>query len=86
MSGSCAAAPSRSAAGGTLLANDPHLGFTAPTLWYLARLQLAYVLRKQEAEYRFAIPLLQGQFEPSEVEQLLRQELAVLGRDTRSAA
>jgi hypothetical protein len=46
----------------------------------LARLQLAYVLRKQEAEYRFAIPLLQGQFEPSEVEQLLRQELAVLGR------
>ena len=52
----------------------------------LARLQLAYVLRKQEAEYRFAIPLLQGQFEPSEVEQLLRQELAVLGRDSRSAA
>ena len=46
----------------------------------LARLQLAYVLRKQEAEYRFAIPLLQGQFEPSEVEQLLRQELAVWGR------
>ncbi len=36
-----AAAPTRSAAGGTLLANDPHLGFTAPTLWYLARLQLA---------------------------------------------
>ncbi len=35
-----AAAPNRSAAGGTLLANDPHLGFTAPTLWYLARLQL----------------------------------------------
>jgi penicillin G amidase len=28
--------PSRSAAGGTLLANDPHLGFTAPTIWYLA--------------------------------------------------
>ena len=52
----------------------------------LARLQLAYVLRKQEAEYRFAIPLLQGQFEPSEVEQLLRQELAVLGRDTRAPA
>lgn len=36
-----AAAPNRSAAGGTLLANDPHLGFTAPTPWYLARLQLA---------------------------------------------
>ncbi len=46
----------------------------------LVRLQLAYVLRKQEAEYRFAIPLLQGQFEPSEVELLLHQELAVLGR------
>lgn len=40
----------------------------------LARLQLAYVLRKQEAEYRFAIPLLQGQFEPTEVQLLLRQE------------
>lgn len=36
-----AAAPSRSAAGGSLLANDPHLGFTAPTLWYLARLELS---------------------------------------------
>ena len=35
-----AAAPSRSAAGGTLLANDPHLGFAAPTIWYLARLEL----------------------------------------------
>lgn len=35
-----AAAPMRSAAGGTLLANDPHLGFTAPTVWYLARLEL----------------------------------------------
>ncbi|NIZ09876.1 penicillin acylase family protein [Pseudooceanicola sp. HF7] len=35
-----AAAPTRSASGGTLLANDPHLGFTAPTAWYLARLQL----------------------------------------------
>ncbi|MDN5786993.1 penicillin acylase family protein [Pseudorhodobacter sp.] len=36
-----AAAPNRSAAGGSLLANDPHLEFTAPTIWYLARLQLA---------------------------------------------
>ncbi|MEL5876899.1 penicillin acylase family protein [Cereibacter sphaeroides] len=36
-----AAAPSRSAAGGSLLANDPHLGFTAPSIWYLARLQLS---------------------------------------------
>ncbi|UWR09693.1 penicillin acylase family protein [Sulfitobacter mediterraneus] len=35
-----AAAPSRSASGGTLLANDPHLGFTAPAIWYLARLEL----------------------------------------------
>ena len=35
-----AAAPARSAAGGSLLANDPHLPFTAPTIWYLARLQL----------------------------------------------
>ncbi|WP_299983084.1 penicillin acylase family protein [uncultured Ruegeria sp.] len=34
------AAPSRSASGGTLLANDPHLGFTAPGIWYLARLEL----------------------------------------------
>lgn len=34
------AAPSRSAAGGTLLANDPHLGFSAPAIWYLARLEL----------------------------------------------
>ncbi|HMO71408.1 MAG TPA: penicillin acylase family protein, partial [Paracoccaceae bacterium] len=36
-----AAAPRRSAAGGTLLANDPHLGFTAPAIWYLARLDLS---------------------------------------------
>ncbi len=35
-----AAQPSRSAAGGSLLANDPHLGLTAPSIWYLARLQL----------------------------------------------
>ena len=36
-----AAVPGRSAAGGTLLANDPHLGFTAPSIWYLARLELS---------------------------------------------
>lgn len=36
-----AAGPTRSATGGTLLANDPHLGLTAPTVWYLARLELA---------------------------------------------
>jgi penicillin amidase len=35
-----AAAPDRSAGRGTLLANDPHLGFSAPAVWYLARLQL----------------------------------------------
>jgi len=35
-----AAAPSRSASGGTLLANDPHLGLSAPNIWYLARLDL----------------------------------------------
>ena len=35
-----AADPSRSATGGTLLANDPHLGFSAPAIWYLARLEL----------------------------------------------
>jgi penicillin amidase len=36
-----AAAPSRSATGGAILANDPHLGLTAPTIWYLARLELS---------------------------------------------
>ena len=36
-----AAAPFRSAAGGTLLANDPHLELTAPSIFYLARLELA---------------------------------------------
>ena len=35
-----AAAPARSASGGTLLANDPHLMLTAPAIWYLARLDL----------------------------------------------
>ncbi|MCU4651919.1 penicillin acylase family protein [Roseibacterium sp. SDUM158016] len=36
-----AAAASRSAAGGAILANDPHLGLTAPSIWYLARLELS---------------------------------------------
>lgn len=36
-----AAGPLRSASGGTLMANDPHLGFTAPSIWYLARLDLS---------------------------------------------
>ena len=35
------AGPLRSANGGTLLANDPHLGFSAPAIWYLARLDLS---------------------------------------------
>ncbi|PIE10419.1 MAG: penicillin acylase family protein [Rhodobacterales bacterium] len=36
-----AADASRSTSGSTLLASDPHLGFTAPTIWYLARLELS---------------------------------------------
>ncbi|MCK0148600.1 penicillin acylase family protein [Marivita sp. S6314] len=36
-----AADDTRSATGSTLLANDPHLKFTAPATWYLARLQLS---------------------------------------------
>lgn len=36
-----AAAPARTATRSTLLANDPHLGFTAPAIWYLARLELS---------------------------------------------
>ena len=35
-----AAAPGRSAAGASLLANDPHMAFSAPSPFYLARLQL----------------------------------------------
>lgn len=35
-----AAAPVRSAAGAPLVANDPHLGLSAPSIWYLARLEL----------------------------------------------
>jgi len=35
-----AATAQRSATGSTLLANDPHLGLTAPSIWYLARLEL----------------------------------------------
>ena len=36
-----AAGVSRSMTGSTLLANDPHLGLTAPSIWYLARLELS---------------------------------------------
>jgi penicillin amidase len=32
-------AGSRSATGASILANDPHLGFTAPNTWYLARIE-----------------------------------------------
>ena len=35
-----AAAPDRSTNGASLLANDPHLPFSAPAIWYLARLEL----------------------------------------------
>ncbi|PWR04082.1 penicillin acylase family protein [Meridianimarinicoccus roseus] len=35
-----AAVPARSTTGGTLLANDPHLGLTAPSIWYLAHIGL----------------------------------------------
>jgi penicillin G amidase len=35
-----AAAPARAAASGALLANDPHLGLSAPSVFYLARLEL----------------------------------------------
>ncbi len=35
-----AVAPGRSTTGGALLASDPHLGFQAPILWYLARIEL----------------------------------------------
>jgi penicillin G amidase len=35
-----AAMPDKAAAGGSLLANDPHMELTAPSVWYLARLQL----------------------------------------------
>jgi penicillin amidase len=35
-----ASGPSRSSSGSTLLANDPHLGLSAPGLFYLARLEL----------------------------------------------
>jgi len=31
-----AVAPSRTATGGAILANDPHLGFQSPNMWYLA--------------------------------------------------
>lgn len=35
-----AAMGTRSSTGKSILANDPHLGFTAPAIWYLARVEL----------------------------------------------
>lgn len=35
-----AASPRRSAAGSTIMANDPHVALSVPSLWYLARLEL----------------------------------------------
>lgn len=40
-SNSFAASPVRSATGSTILANDPHMGLSAPSIWYLARLELS---------------------------------------------
>jgi penicillin G amidase len=42
-SNSWAVAPERSATGGALLANDPHLGPSQPSLWYQVRLRCAPV-------------------------------------------
>jgi penicillin amidase len=42
-SNSWAVAPGRSATGGALLANDPHLGPSQPSLWYQVRLRCAPV-------------------------------------------
>jgi penicillin amidase len=42
-SNSWAIAPERSATGGALLANDPHLGPSQPSLWYQVRLRCAPV-------------------------------------------
>ncbi len=36
-----AVGPTRAIGGASLMANDPHLNFSAPTVWYLARLELA---------------------------------------------
>lgn len=44
-----------------------------------ARLQLAYVLRKQGSELAFAVPLFRRQFEATEIPLLLEQELQALG-------
>lgn len=40
-SGAWAASAERSATGATLMANDPHLGLSAPAIWYLARMDIA---------------------------------------------
>jgi hypothetical protein len=42
----------------------------------LSRLVLAFVLRRDQAIYRFAIPLFSLQFEPAELQLFLRQEMS----------
>lgn len=50
-----------------------------------ARLQLAYVLRKQGSELVFAVPLFRRQFEAAEIPLLLDEELRALGAAGGSA-
>ncbi|MDG9855723.1 ATP-binding protein [Pseudomonas nitroreducens] len=49
----------------------------------LARLQLAFVLKRSGDGYAFAVPLFAGQFEAAELPILLRHELSTLERDAR---
>ncbi|MGC4011854.1 MAG: hypothetical protein QM805_24385 [Pseudomonas sp.] len=49
----------------------------------LARLQLAFVLKRSGDGYEFAVPLFAGQFEVAELPVLLRHELSTLERDAR---
>ncbi len=49
----------------------------------LARLQLAHVLRRDGLNFRFAVPLLERQFEQGELNVLLRQELQGAKRVTQ---
>ena len=45
-----AATRDRSAAGGPLLANDPHFELSAPSLFYLARLQFCLLYTSDAAD------------------------------------
>ncbi|MBB4867712.1 hypothetical protein HNP46_006631 [Pseudomonas nitritireducens] len=49
----------------------------------LARLQLAFVLKRRDEGYEFAVPLFAGQFESAELPLLLRHELSNRPRATR---